>query len=155
MLVYRLLKAANLPTRDEQLVKVTITELKYDSVISKLIKIFSDNCEVPTSEFNNMHIKTEPVYHTQSYPEDNTFDQTNYQNEDPELQYEYVYENDNERQNEHHTLTHVTMNIQSKQKATSHTNNHFNAETNSNLTTINKITNNKIINNQVINDHNH
>ena len=155
MLAYRLLKAANLPTRDEQLVKVTITELKYDSVISKLIKILSDNSEVPTSEFNNMHIKTEPVYHTQSYPEDNTFDQTNYQNEDPELQYEYVYENDNERQNEHHTLTHVTMNIQSKQKATTHTNNHFNAETNSNLTTINKITNSKIINNQVINDHNH
>ena len=51
-------------TCDEQSVKATITELKYDSVKSKLIKIFSDNSQVPASEFNNMHIKTEPVYHT-------------------------------------------------------------------------------------------
>ena len=42
-------------------------------------------------------------------------------------------------------LTHVTLNIQSEPKAYSHTNNHFNVETTSNLTTINKITNNKII----------
>ena len=104
MLAYRLLKAANLPTRDEQLVKATITEPKYDSVKSKLIKIFSDNSEVLTSEFNNMHIKTEPAYRAQSYPEYNTFDQTNYENEDPELQHEYIYKNDNEQQNEHHTL---------------------------------------------------
>ena len=38
-----------------------------------------------------MHIKTEPVYHTQSYPEDNAFDRTNYENEDLEFQYEYIY----------------------------------------------------------------
>ena len=43
-------------------------------------------------------------------------------------------------------LTHVTLNIQSEPKASSHTNDHFNVETTSNLTTINKITNNKIIN---------
>ena len=104
MLAYRLLKAANLLARDEQLVKATITELKYDSAKSKLIKIFSDNCEDPTSKFNDIHIKTEPVYHTQSYPEDDTFDQINYDNEDPEFQHEYIHENDNERQNEHHTL---------------------------------------------------
>ena len=64
MLAYRLLKAANLLTRDEQLVKVKITELKYDSVKSTLIKLFPDNSEGPTSEFNNMHIKTETVYRT-------------------------------------------------------------------------------------------
>ena len=52
-------------------------------------------------------------------------------------------------------FTHVTINIQSEQKATDHTNDHFNAETTNNLTTINKISNNKIINNQTINDHNH
>ena len=48
------------------------------------------NSEVPTSGFNGMHIKTEPVYHTQSYPEDNTFNQTNYENEDPEFQQKYI-----------------------------------------------------------------
>ena len=32
-----------------------------------------------------MHIKTEPVYYTQSYPENNTFDQTNYEDEDSEF----------------------------------------------------------------------
>ena len=96
MLAYRPLKAANLPTRDEQLVKATITELKYDSKKLKLIKIFSDNSEVSTSEFNDIPIKTEPVYRTQSYPEDDTFDQTNYENEDTEFQHEYVYKNDSE-----------------------------------------------------------
>ena len=35
-----------------------------------------------------MHIKTEPLYHTQSYPEAETFDQTNYENEGPEFQHE-------------------------------------------------------------------
>ena len=104
MLAYRLLKAANLPTRDEQLVKATITELKYDSVKSKLIRIFSDNSDVPTPELNDIHIKSEPVYHTQSYLEDNTLNQTNYKNGDPEFQHKYVYKNDNERQNEQHSL---------------------------------------------------
>ena len=40
--------------------KATITELKYDSVKSKLIKIFSENSEVPTRELNDIHIKTQP-----------------------------------------------------------------------------------------------
>ena len=34
LLAYRLLKSANLPTRDEQLVKATIIKLKYDLVKS-------------------------------------------------------------------------------------------------------------------------
>ena len=75
MLPYRLLKAAILSILDEQFVKATITELKYDSVKSKL-KTFSGNSEAPTFEFNDMHFKTEPLYHTQSYPEAETFDQT-------------------------------------------------------------------------------
>ena len=45
VLAYRLLKAANLPTRDEQLVKATITELKCDSVKTKLVKIFSEKIQ--------------------------------------------------------------------------------------------------------------
>ena len=40
--------------------KATITELKYDSVKSKLIKIFSENSEVPTRELNDINIKTQP-----------------------------------------------------------------------------------------------
>ena len=67
LLAYRLLKAANLTTRDEQLVKATVTELQYSIVKSKLIKIFSDNNDVPTSKLNEMTIKTEPVLHTQCH----------------------------------------------------------------------------------------
>ena len=93
MLAYTLLKSANLSTRDKQLVKATITELKYDSVKSKLIKIFSDNNDIPTPDFNKMHIKTEPVYHAQSYPEVNTFAQTHFDNEDTEYQTDYINEN--------------------------------------------------------------
>ena len=84
MLAYRLLKTANLLTRDEQLVKATITELKYDSVKSKS-KIFSHSSEVPTPELNDILIKTESVYHTQSYLKGNALDQTSYENEDPEF----------------------------------------------------------------------
>ena len=50
---------------------------------------------------------------------------------------------------------HITINIQSEKKATSHINDLFNMESTSNLTIINKITNNKTISNQTINDHNH
>ena len=55
-----------LSTRDEQLVKAIVTELKQDSVKSKLIKIFSNNSEVSTPELSDINIKTEPVYHTRS-----------------------------------------------------------------------------------------
>ena len=104
VLAYRLLKSANLSTRDEQLVKATITELKYDSVKSKLIKIFSDNNDIPTPDFNNMHIKTEPVYHAQSYSEVNTYTQTHFDDEDTEYQTDYINENDVEHQDEYHTF---------------------------------------------------
>ena len=46
LLAYRLLKAANLTMRDEQLVKATITELNYEIVKSKLTKVFSDESEL-------------------------------------------------------------------------------------------------------------
>ena len=52
-----------------------------------------------------MHIKTEPVYHTQSYPENDTFDQTNYENEDPELQHEYKHHTLYTRNNKHPVRT--------------------------------------------------
>ena len=61
-LAYRPLKSANLTTRDEQLVKATIGELKYDTVKIKLTKIFSDTNEVPTADLNNLNIKSEPTY---------------------------------------------------------------------------------------------
>ena len=153
MSAYRLLKVANLLTRGEQLVKATITELKSNSVKSKLIKIFSDNSEVPTSEFNDIHIKTAPVCQT-------TQKMTLF------IKLIMKMKTLNSNMNMFMKMTtnnkintilfmDITINIRSKQKATSHTNDHFNTETTSNLTTINKITSNKIINNQNINNHNH
>ena len=70
LLAYRLLKSANLTTRDEQLVKATIGELKYDIVKTKLIKTFSDTSDVPTSELSNLKIKPEPTFHAQNHPVD-------------------------------------------------------------------------------------
>ena len=43
LLAYHLLKAADLITWDEQLVKATITELNYEIVKSKLTIVFSMN----------------------------------------------------------------------------------------------------------------
>ena len=46
ILAYHLIKSAYLTTRDEQLLKATISKLSYDIVISKLIKIFlEDNAD--------------------------------------------------------------------------------------------------------------
>ena len=63
LLVYCLIKSANLTTRDEQLVKATINELSYDIVESNLIKIFSEDNEITTSDFKEFHIKQAPTYH--------------------------------------------------------------------------------------------
>ena len=70
LLAYRLLKSANLTTRDEQLIKATVTELSYEVVKSKLMKIFSDTSEVPTAELDNLTVKQEPTFHTQDYCQD-------------------------------------------------------------------------------------
>ena len=63
LLVYCLIKSANLTTRDEQLVKATINELSYDIVESNLIKIFSEDNEITTSDFKEFHIKQAATYH--------------------------------------------------------------------------------------------
>ena len=67
LLVYCLIKSANLTTCDEQLVKATINELSYDIVESNLIKIFSEDNEITTSDFKEFHIKQAPTYHAQNY----------------------------------------------------------------------------------------
>ena len=104
VLAYRLLKAANLPTRDEQLVKATITELRYDSVKTKLVKIFSDNTEIPISEFNEMNIKPEPIYHTQSYTDRINYNQTNYENEATAYEPKIALDDDQEEEELQQTL---------------------------------------------------
>ena len=72
---------------------------------SKLIKLFSNN-DIPTPDFNNIHIQTEPVYI--SCPvipsEVNTLTQTHFDDEDTEYQTDYINENDVELQDEYHTL---------------------------------------------------
>lgn len=103
MQAYKLLKTANLPTRDEQLVKATITELKYNAVKTKLVQIFSDNTEVPTIEITKMNIKPEPTNNTQSYADGNTYNENNYENKTISYQQDYVY-NDNEIEAYHETL---------------------------------------------------
>lgn len=103
LLAYRLLKSANLTTRDEQLVKATIGELKYETVKTKLVKIFSDISEVPTSNLNNLNIKSEPTFHTQDHLIDTVpiynpdfEEQCDSQNQEfiSECQYEPEYFND-------------------------------------------------------------
>ena len=51
-LAYRLIKAANLSSQHEELIKATITDLKYDLVKDRLKKTFSDSLKefLPTSE---------------------------------------------------------------------------------------------------------
>ena len=59
LLGYLLLKAANLSNSHEELIKATMTELKYDIMKDQLKKIFSDaSRQIPTSNSNDI-IKTE------------------------------------------------------------------------------------------------
>ena len=67
MLAFRLLKSANLTSRDEQLVKATIMELKCELVKSKLIKVFSDDLDIPSIETKSeIKIKSEPTFHAEN-----------------------------------------------------------------------------------------
>ena len=67
LLASHLLKSANLTVRDEQLVKATNDELKFDIIKTRLIKIFSDTSNIPTSELTNLNIKPEPTFHAQNH----------------------------------------------------------------------------------------
>ena len=130
--------------------KATITELKYDSVKSKLIKIFSENSEVPTRELNDINIKTQPpiqkiTLSTKLIMKMKTLNSNTTA---------FTKMTTTDRMNTI-LFTHLTIDIQSKKKGNYPHNDHSNVETTSDLTTINKITNNKTINDQTINDHNH
>ena len=57
LLAYRLLKATNLYETHEKLIRATISDLKYDEVHSKLVKVFSKD-SVDTS-FTSLPIKSE------------------------------------------------------------------------------------------------
>ena len=63
VLGFRLLKSANLPARDEQLIKATITEIKYNIVKNKIKSIFTDN-EKPSASAGTdpFAIKSEPTF---------------------------------------------------------------------------------------------
>ena len=63
LLAYRLLKAANLDSTHEKLIKATISDLKFDEVRLKLLKVFSDESNAPLeSEFSSVKIKSEPSF---------------------------------------------------------------------------------------------
>ena len=70
LLAYRLIKSANLPSSQEQLIRATVTDLKFDQVRSKITKIFSDQSEVPSSDMENLNIKSEPIYYSQEEQQD-------------------------------------------------------------------------------------
>ena len=65
LLGFRLLKAANLSARDEQLIKATVTDIKFEEVKTMLTKIFSEHDGSPT--LSNAEIKPEPIFHASEY----------------------------------------------------------------------------------------
>ena len=65
VLAFRLLKA-DLSPRDEQLVKATITDMKYDEIKTKLTKIYSEGpSEASTSTSISVKVE-EPTFHSSS-----------------------------------------------------------------------------------------
>ena len=98
LLAFHLLKAANLTTQDEQLMKATITELNYEIVKSKLTKVFSDESELtPPDVISEVQIKSEPTFHilnrfdetphTQTYPDHSNKEEDQYVEENYETFY--------------------------------------------------------------------
>ena len=96
LLAYRLLKAANLDSSHERLIKATITDLVYDEVRQKLIKVFAEESiegEI-SNGIQNIKIKTEPSFYVdESY---HTADQQATASSDEEGVY-YVKRNQNNR----------------------------------------------------------
>lgn len=84
LLAYRLLKSANLDTQKEQLVKATISDLKYEDLKAKLLKIFTDEKvpiadEIPIKE-EVFHTKEEQSQETSEEDEENNDQNTYYVN---------------------------------------------------------------------------
>ena len=71
LLAYRLLKAANLEPTHEKLIKATITDLNYEDVRNKLVKVYSDETiSGVDSEFTNIKIKNEPLLYVKESEEE-------------------------------------------------------------------------------------
>ena len=78
LLAYRLIKAANLSPQHEQLIKATISELKFEVVKDQLNKTFSDSQNIPTHDSQD-NIKVEGAYYT----EDNAPEYYEYSEDSP------------------------------------------------------------------------
>ena len=89
LLAYRLLKSANLPELHEQMVKGTITDLKYDLMKDQLKKMFGES--LPNIEKCSIKsetpIKTEDTFHSHYRCENNMADY--YQSDSSENEYEH------------------------------------------------------------------
>ena len=59
LIAYRLLKAANLQEREEQLIKATVSTLSLSEVKKKLLSVFSQSRDAPSREFEDLRIKPE------------------------------------------------------------------------------------------------
>ena len=70
LLGYRLIKAANLTPDKEQLIKATVTTLKYEEVKDKMLKIFSDDSKVPLSN-NSSNPPIQDTFHSQQSNKNN------------------------------------------------------------------------------------
>ena len=66
VLAYRLLKSASLPELHEQMVKGTITDLKYDLMKEQLKKMFGES--LPRKD--KVTVKSEDTFHTQHNKQD-------------------------------------------------------------------------------------
>ena len=87
LLGYRLLKASNLDSHNEQLVKATLSELKFDEVKSKLIKIFSDDSTIPSTS-QEIPVKQEVLHAQHSDQRNAEHDEEDYRNEEDFQEYE-------------------------------------------------------------------
>ena len=65
LLGFKLMKAANLSSRDEQLIKATVTEIKYENIKSKIKSTFSGDNVKPEPSSNDLQLKSESAFQTQ------------------------------------------------------------------------------------------
>lgn len=64
LLGFKLLKAANLTSQHEQLIKATIAEINYENITKKIKSIFSNETGNPTTKSEEQNIKSEPLFYT-------------------------------------------------------------------------------------------
>lgn len=98
LLGFKLLKAANLNSQHEQLIKATITAINYENIKKKIKSIFSFENEIAATE-QQIKVKSEPTFYTKedTSEEDGEFENNDTEDSEEPSETYYTFRNFNKK----------------------------------------------------------